>query len=445
MKFTRFIAIGVIAASLGIHAAGAKTLANADGPAEIPPASFKGKQYVDSRGCVYIRAGIDGRVNWVPRVTRDRKVICGFRPTLGAASQVAAAAAPKPAQKPVQITLEPEPTAKPAPAPKPTPKPARVAVKEAPKPAPAVSQVAAPKPAAKPATKVSRPAPVAAPAPRPVVKKAKKPAKPAPAPSVQVAENGHGCSNFSRISAQLMQHSDYPVRCGPQAANPSAFTGRYNTRLPAVRGPALNGDTMNLQGEGVRHGPQDESPAQFKGRYNTRLPASPGPIRYQESMKRQDPALVRRRQVATNYRSGFTPTPQAQVGAAMPQIPPGYRPAWKDDRLNPYRAQSVKIVTQQAEQPAQRISTRSAPAQPSLKRDVIRASVQVGVYRDRASAQTIARKVRRMGLPVRIGILNRGNEELRLVLAGPFNTDSGLTAALGKVKRAGYGNAVIRR
>ncbi len=67
------LAIGLL--TLG-EAAGAQTLRTDIGPAELPPASFRGKQYVDSKGCVYIRAGSGSRVTWVPRVNRKRQVYC---------------------------------------------------------------------------------------------------------------------------------------------------------------------------------------------------------------------------------------------------------------------------------------------------------------------------------------------------------------------------------
>ena len=78
------LAIGIM--TLG-GAAGAQTLRADNGPAERPPVSFKGKQYIDSKGCVYIRAGYGERVTWVPRVNRKRQVYCSGnnKPSLNAA------------------------------------------------------------------------------------------------------------------------------------------------------------------------------------------------------------------------------------------------------------------------------------------------------------------------------------------------------------------------
>ena len=105
MNITRIIAIALIAATVG--AGGVQAQISDRLPAEFPPASYKGKQYVDSTGCVFIRAGIDGNVTWVPRVNRSRKTVCGFRPT----NVAGVATAPQPAQTAQRITVNTAPPA----------------------------------------------------------------------------------------------------------------------------------------------------------------------------------------------------------------------------------------------------------------------------------------------------------------------------------------------
>lgn len=109
MQFTKAIAVALIASIFGLQAVDAKTLRNDGSPAELPPVDFKGNQYVDSRGCVFVRAGVNGGTNWVPRVTRDRQLVCGFQPTLSAAERQNAAQP----EKVVQILPAPSSTAQP--------------------------------------------------------------------------------------------------------------------------------------------------------------------------------------------------------------------------------------------------------------------------------------------------------------------------------------------
>ena len=67
------------------HPVFSQTLAQASGPANQPPAGFSGRSFVDAEGCVYIRAGRAGTVSWVPQVTRNARLVCGFQPTFATA------------------------------------------------------------------------------------------------------------------------------------------------------------------------------------------------------------------------------------------------------------------------------------------------------------------------------------------------------------------------
>jgi len=112
---------GLISVALG---AGAPAALAQGGPAERPPVDFAGRQFVDSRGCVFVRAPAD-RSRWVPRRAADGVPLCGFRPTLaGRASRVPFEAVeapfvppPRPSSQPSLQSAGPERRAAPKTAP----------------------------------------------------------------------------------------------------------------------------------------------------------------------------------------------------------------------------------------------------------------------------------------------------------------------------------------
>ncbi len=84
LKRLAVIAFTGACALAGANPGLAQGIGTMDRPSEMPPSDFSGRQFVDSQGCVFVRAGLDGAVIWVPRVTRERNPICGYAPTFGA-------------------------------------------------------------------------------------------------------------------------------------------------------------------------------------------------------------------------------------------------------------------------------------------------------------------------------------------------------------------------
>lgn len=146
----KVVSVAICAAMLSVVAANAQTLKQINGPNELPPAEFKGQMFVDSLGCVFLRAGYGGNVTWVPRVNRDHKVLCGYPSTV--AAMAAPVLAVEPAVVAVPKVTAPKATGKPmetvaslTTAPKIVPmSPKRQAV--APKAAPKAAAVAAQRP-----------------------------------------------------------------------------------------------------------------------------------------------------------------------------------------------------------------------------------------------------------------------------------------------------------
>jgi hypothetical protein len=64
-----------------VMAAGAGVARDRVQPAELPPPDYAGQQYVDSKGCLFMRAGTAQAPLWLPRVTRQGVPLCGNPPS----------------------------------------------------------------------------------------------------------------------------------------------------------------------------------------------------------------------------------------------------------------------------------------------------------------------------------------------------------------------------
>ncbi len=370
--------------------------AQARAPAELPPPGFAGQQYVDSRGCVFIRAGLGGQVNWVARIDGTRKPICGQTPStvkMNAARRELAAPAPA-APAPAAVAAAPPVAAAPVRA-------VRSSV-------PAASYV--PPPVTYGAPSPLRPQPLApravasAPAPAALAPPAVAVAAPRPVAPAAVVSRTAGCPDHAPVGKV------YPLHRGGSllvcASGPHRLTG-----LRA-------GDVERM----------------------AQIPPAP----------------------ATGYHAApwgkARPAQMAEADLMTP--PPGYKPAWRDDRLNPNRARGTAQGDQQMRQiwtdkvPQQ--LTHPAHAQPrkvavsSKAMPVAQGAsgarfVQVGSFGVPENAARAVQRLQALGLPVQVGRGAIKGKPVQVVKAGPFSAPGQAEAALRAARAAGFGDAILRR
>lgn len=392
---------------LGGVPAAAQTVRNAETPAELPPAGFDGREYVDSRGCMYIRAGVDGNVTWVPRMTRDRQVVCGQTPTQQKPALAAAAA-----QQEAQQAAAPVAVAEPAPAP------------AAPVPAP----VATLRPAPRPTADVGAPMPTVAsvpaqpkPSPRPAASRvtaAPAPVYSAPPPVVQAAPQ----QQVVRVA---------PVPQPQRVASNQAF-GRYIDRSqmpPNARiVPRHVYDNLQKSTDGI-YVPKGYEPVWDDDRLNTK--------RAVQTLQGRDSMLL----VWTNTsprrlidrRSG------RDVTASFPKLIYPYT-SMEAQRMARVSTKSAVAPKRPAAPKPAAVTTRTTP---KPKATGATRYVQVGVFAQEGNARAAAAKLQRFGLPVNFAVNTRKGQTLRTVLV-PVRTQSDLNAALSAARRAGFSDAFLR-
>ena len=344
-------------------------------PAELPPSGFAGQQYVDSRGCLFIRAGHGGQVTWVARIDRNRKPICGQTPSAAvmadARRELAAPAVPAPAPPPRAAAAAAIPAARY------TPPPVRFG---APTPLQGAAPPMAPPPAARTAV-----APVA--------------------PPVRDGARTAGCPGHVPVGKIYELHrGGHVLVC---ASGPHRLTG-----------------------------------------------LRPGDV---ERMALIPPAPA----------SGYHVVPVRVTGTArlagadLLDPPAGYKAAWKDDRLNPDRATGTAQgraamlqvwtdrVPQQLRDPAHARPSRVVAGTKSTQGVQPAAAgarfVQVGSFGVAENAARAAGRLQAMGLPVQIGHARMKGRSVQVVSAGPFASDAAARAALGALRGAGFGDAILRR
>ncbi|MDZ7905420.1 MAG: SPOR domain-containing protein [Cypionkella sp.] len=407
----------------------AQSVAQVGGPAEPPPAGFTGQQFVDSRGCVFMRAGFGGQVNWVPRIGRDRKAVCNEVTPAQAAARLAqgdTGAATANVGAPIATVASAMGRGK------------KTGV-FAPIVVPGLGGQNAGQPVQMPRKIYTPAAPVAAPAVR------------QPAPAEAYAGGGSGpCPAIAPVLQTL------PLSTGGTVAvctrGDGTATGWVSPSARSIGGTIHDGAGQFAAGQGgVGQVEVGQAGTRFANTaYSGGNGGYAGTGGYVQTVIAGQAVIAPRRDAQT------------------------YAPAWDDDRLNPLRGLgTARGWSNQAQvwnnrTPAQThedvarskarkqaawgvgqarvtASTMSADgAQRVQAAPSGRIYVQVGTFGQAANAQNAAGRLAGMGLPVASAKSVQGGRQLVAIMAGPFGSAAQAQTALGMARSAGFADAYVR-
>jgi hypothetical protein len=449
--FGKLLSASAMAVVLGAFPA----LADLAGPAELPPSSYKGQQYVDSQGCVFLRAGYGGQVTWVPRVSRDRKQLCGYPPSGSDVAVASAEPAPQPAPEPEPEVVVAAPKAE-KPAEKPVIETAKAeAAPAAPKVAPAAKPSPAPEPTiiSAPAERPATPTELAATETRDTVAapsggagfKLACPAETPVAERFEVRGGGskvlctRGDGNLDGATfPKLVEGSldGLPVGYDAHVAAGTVERPGVTTVLAVAPAPAMSSKSAKY--------PEATVPAGYKlawkdGRLNPNrgkqtvdgflamddiwTRTTPAELREDSTVKRRPVTIVVRRKDGTQTQhSGYVLS--AKNGDEVVQF------------ANPAEAPKGAKVSKSTKAVAPEAAPKAAP-----KADAGRFLVQVGTFGVPTNAEGAAGRLKGLGLPVARAKLKGG--ALTVVYAGPFGSAAEAKSALSAARGAGFGDAVI--